>query len=287
MEENIHLPKNPSPYVKDGYIWIGATPNEFVQKSGFYFLSLGKFDTVRGYGIRRDYFDGYLFVFTENGEGIVSTEEIEFKTYKNHAFLIDCRKPHGYRTQDKWNFRWIHIDGCGIDFIYEQLQTLSPTGAVIDDPEVLIGLFNDIQKSAVNNYSLSVAKQGRDIHNALYQLVSSAQNAINLKPAFLDVFSYIDKNYDKHISVDILAKTAHMSKYHFTRQFKKATGHSPYNYITNYRINCSKALLTATDKPINEISLLCGFLSESNYICHFKKQVGTTPDRYRASQSVL
>lgn len=287
MEENIRLPKNPSPYVKDDYVWISATPTDFIKKSSFYFLFLGKFDTVYGYNLQRDYFDGYLFAFTESGEGIVSTEEFEFKTYKNHAFLIDCRKPHSYKALDKWNFRWMHIDGCGMEFIYEQLQMLSPTGALIENPEDLIGIFDSIQKSAVDNYSLSIAKQGRDIHNALYLLVSAAQNAINLKPAFFDVFSYIDKNYSKQISVDTLAQIAHMSKYHFTRQFKKVTGHSPYNYITNYRINCSKALLTATDKTINEISLLCGFLSESNYICHFKKQVGITPDKYRACQSIL
>lgn len=287
MNENIYLPKNPPLYVKNDYLWIGATPTEFIKKSSFYFLSLGNFNTIDGYNVQRDYLNSYLFIFTESGEGIINTTETEFKTYKNHAFIIDCRKPHSYRTLGKWKFRWMHIDGAGVDFIYKQIKSLSLAGAVIDQPELLIEMFDDIQKSYVDNYSLSIMKQGLDIHNALYMLLSAAQKSINLKPAFFDVFSYIDKNYGKYISVDILAKTAHMSKYHFTRQFKKVTGHSPYNYITNYRINRSKRLLSATDKTINEISLLCGFLSESNYISHFKKQVGMTPDKYRINQSFL
>ena len=73
----------------------------------------------------------------------------------------------------------------------------------------------------------------------------------------------------------------HISKYHFIRIFKRIIGITPYNYLTNYRINISKTLLISTDKTISEISEECGFSDTSNFISQFKKHTGQRPFEYR------
>lgn len=286
MDDNIFMYKKPYSYVDNDYIWISATPNEFVRQSCFYALSIGMFKSKTGYDLFREFDDNYLLIFTENGRGVVKTEEREFITYKNHAFILDCRKPHRYTTDGYWDFRWRHINGPGVKYIYDQLIDIAPNGVAVGSADEVIKYFINIQDSIMGNYGLTVNRQSFDIHALLYCILSSAQSLLNAKPVYSDVFSYIEKNFGSAITVDKLAEIAHLSKYHFTRIFKRLTGYSPYHYITNYRINHSKLLLAVSDKTVNEISLICGFSSVSNYIAQFKKQVGVTPELYRKKQLI-
>ena len=72
-----------------------------------------------------------------------------------------------------------------------------------------------------------------------------------------------------------------LSKYHFIRVFKRIMGTTPYNYLTNYRINNAKILLKTTDLSVYEIAERCGFSDTSNFIVQFKKHTGQKPLEYR------
>lgn len=85
------------------------------------------------------------------------------------------------------------------------------------------------------------------------------------------VIDFIQNNYSDSISIDDMIQNIHISKYHFIRLFRRIMGTTPYNYLTNYRINKSKLLLRTTNKSIAEISEECGFLDTSNFISQFKR----------------
>lgn len=93
--------------------------------------------------------------------------------------------------------------------------------------------------------------------------------------------TYINDNATEPISVEILSQVAGMSPFHFSRKFKAITGVSPHQYIMLKRIERSKALLAASERPIAHIAIECGFSSQAHFSVTFKNRVGLTPRRYR------
>jgi len=94
------------------------------------------------------------------------------------------------------------------------------------------------------------------------------------------VIDYIDANLAKPISLDDLAAAASLSRFHFSRMFKVATGQSPSTFIGHRRLEMAKRQL-AGGLSIGQIAFDCGFSSESNFARSFKRVGGMTPGEYR------
>lgn len=84
------------------------------------------------------------------------------------------------------------------------------------------------------------------------------------------------------VRIDDLAGAAGLSPFHFFRQFKFATGLTPYRYLTRLRMERGKALLIANrDSPIADIAALIGYRSESQFSRAFRRYSGQSPSRFR------
>lgn len=95
------------------------------------------------------------------------------------------------------------------------------------------------------------------------------------------VNEYIEAHLDDDVSLKDLAEIAGLSPYHFARVFKLATGESPYHYLGSRRLARAQELLSATDLPLAELALTCGFASQSHFTAAFTKSIGISPGRYR------
>jgi AraC-like DNA-binding protein len=99
------------------------------------------------------------------------------------------------------------------------------------------------------------------------------------------VIKFIKDNLtNKDISVDLLAKKAHMSASHFHKQFKNTLGISPIDYINSEKIKFSKKLIKETKNlRISEIAYKSGFNNTSYFNRQFKKMEMLTPQQFKAS----
>lgn len=95
---------------------------------------------------------------------------------------------------------------------------------------------------------------------------------------------YIEANLDKDPTLPDLAAVAGLSPVYFARQFKRATGLAPHQYLLRARVGRAKRLLAAGDIPIAAIALDCGFCHQEHLTRIFRKQCGMTPGAYRASR---
>jgi AraC family transcriptional regulator len=100
------------------------------------------------------------------------------------------------------------------------------------------------------------------------------------------VFEFVEANIDQSISLEQLASVATVSRFHFHRQFKKATGRTPHHYIVQRRIERAKALLSESALPLIEIAARLGFTDQSHFINTFRKMTAVTPRAYRNGASV-
>lgn len=102
-----------------------------------------------------------------------------------------------------------------------------------------------------------------------------------LKP-FNKATTYIEQNFNQHITLEELATHCGISSTYFSEYFKNITNMTPFDYINKYRINHAAEMLLYTKKPITEIALSCGFNDLSYFSKTFRLQKGKTPRQYRA-----
>lgn len=95
------------------------------------------------------------------------------------------------------------------------------------------------------------------------------------------VAAYIRRHYREDINIAGLAKIFCMSPSQLKKVFKKETGFTVLEYVTECRIRRAKELLNEGELRIGEIADRCGY-STSQYFCKvFKQRTGLTPAEYQ------
>jgi len=98
------------------------------------------------------------------------------------------------------------------------------------------------------------------------------------------VVEYVEEHLDTSPSLEHLAAVAGLSPYYFARQFKRATGLPPHQYVVARRVERAKQLLrTGSDFSLAEVAAHAGFSDQSQFSYHFKRVLGVTPGQFRMS----
>jgi AraC family transcriptional regulator len=93
---------------------------------------------------------------------------------------------------------------------------------------------------------------------------------------------YIQDQLESGLSVSRIARTVHMSPFHFARLFKQSTGKSPYQYVVQARAERAKELLKSGKFSIIEIAHRLGFADQSHLTRQLKDVFGATPKMLQA-----
>ena len=88
-------------------------------------------------------------------------------------------------------------------------------------------------------------------------------------------------NLNTPITVDRLARRAHMSARTYLRHFARATGTSPIRWLIDRRVQASLPLLETTTAPIEEVATTVGFETAVTFRHHFTAAMRTSPSAYR------
>jgi AraC-like DNA-binding protein len=91
----------------------------------------------------------------------------------------------------------------------------------------------------------------------------------------------IDREYAQPLDVEALARGAHMSAGHLSREFKLAYGESPYGYVMTRRIERAMALLRRGDLTVTQVCFEVGCSSLGTFSTRFTELVGMPPSAYR------
>ncbi|HKY16899.1 MAG TPA: helix-turn-helix transcriptional regulator [Microthrixaceae bacterium] len=92
----------------------------------------------------------------------------------------------------------------------------------------------------------------------------------------------IDREYAQPLDVEALARGAHMSSGHLSRQFKAAFGESPYSYLMTRRIERAMALLRLGELSVTDVCFTVGCSSLGTFSTRFTELVGVPPSVYRS-----
>jgi two-component system response regulator YesN len=99
------------------------------------------------------------------------------------------------------------------------------------------------------------------------------------------VLNYIEKKYEKGITLEEAADYVHLSSNYLSRLFKKEMNVNFIDYVMKRKMDRAKELLDGTDLPVINIAMQLSY-DEPNYFSRvFKKVTGMTPSEYRESSN--
>lgn len=87
----------------------------------------------------------------------------------------------------------------------------------------------------------------------------------------------------ERLTVEDMARHAHMSDRTFSRRFRAETGHSPKRWLNVQRIEHARRLLETTDLPVEQVANQSGFATAAALRIHFERTTATQPTAYRAA----
>jgi AraC family transcriptional regulator len=88
---------------------------------------------------------------------------------------------------------------------------------------------------------------------------------------------FIENNLDQSIGLAQLAAIVNVSRFHFTRLFKRSTGMTAITFVEQCRIRRAKSLISDTDIPLAEVAVMTGFADQSHFTRRFHRYIGCTP----------
>ncbi len=90
-----------------------------------------------------------------------------------------------------------------------------------------------------------------------------------------------DARYRDPLDVAALARAAHLSPAHFSREFRRTFGETPHQYLLTRRLERAAALLRNTDRSVADVCFTVGLQSVGSFTTSFGRAYGLSPTAYR------
>ena len=96
-----------------------------------------------------------------------------------------------------------------------------------------------------------------------------------------NVFALVEQRFREHLTLDDLARAAHMQRNYFCRFFRAATGMTPMAFLMQHRLQAARDLLRDTSLSVTEIGMRTGFYDTAHLSRAFTAWQGQSPTRFR------
>ena len=97
----------------------------------------------------------------------------------------------------------------------------------------------------------------------------------------IPALKYMQQEFHRGPTLVDIAKTVHLSPFHFHRRFSELLGLTPKQFLLDCQIHLAKAELISGEKELAQIAKECGFAHQSHFTSRFKQATGMTPTRWR------
>jgi AraC-type DNA-binding domain-containing proteins len=216
-------------------------------------------------------FDG-LLRFVENGVPI----EVKKNQYYIQRAGLEQR---GIEPSDIPKYFYIHFIG---DY------SISPSMIPISgnyDSEFFMPLFCHLQ-SLENDITSSMLEKTFVFYHILSILYQINVNNGRKNMLAAEIFSEMEQNYNRHITIGMLAEKYHYSKNYITRVFHDSYKITPYQYLLLLRLQKAYQLLINSTKSVQQICDECGFLEYSVFYKQFVSRFHLSPSSARKANQI-
>lgn len=220
------------------------------------------------------------------GSGFIIIDSVKAEIGAGDIVVVNCNTIHFTGTDDYIKYHCIIVDtdffaNAGIDCTDIQFENTFKNpliqNCIIDTVQTYKNPDDICYKAKLQYLILKLLIEIRSYHTRSFP---GLKNNIKYFEEVKETILYIQKNYDKRITLEELSKEIYIDKYSLSKKFKEFTGITIVNYINNYR--CKMALLLIQNgEQINNAARLCGFNNISFFTNTFKKYTGNLPSFYK------
>ena len=97
-----------------------------------------------------------------------------------------------------------------------------------------------------------------------------------------EMCEFIEEHLGEGLHLEALAERMETGPVTFAREFRKAMGSSPYQYVLTRRVARAKEMLRGTTMSLSDIALQLGFFDHAHFASTFRRRVGVAPSVFRA-----
>lgn len=217
--------------------------------------------------------NNYNLLITESEEELIKLihKDIQNKNIeslkKNYGIL--CNK-----YQEQTDFSQIYIK-----FVFSN---------IMKDIGMVLSVHNEkkLEKDIEELYKSTKIKDVIEISNRYIEWFIKSFNDQGIRTDIQAIKGYIYENYQKDISIQLLAEKVCLTPSYVSYIFKKETGCNLNKFIKAYRMNKAKELLKCTQMKIVNICELVGYTNVSYFCQKFKDSFGLSPEKFRQSGEV-
>ncbi|WP_460471966.1 AraC family transcriptional regulator [Emticicia fontis] len=248
----------------------------------------------------------FELVYIVEGTGIQCINKNNWTYGPEKLFLLMPQDCHSFKVEKSTKFFFIRFNEVYIkdqnkelikklEFIFQNHNRLP--GCILKnkaDKPLVKSLIEALIREYINQYPYQ-RELTQQIVNTLLTIVArnislnTPEVLKNVESKDLSMLSYIHQHIysPELLKADEMAAQFNISPTYVSEYFKKLTGESMQQYITNYKLKLVETRLQYSDMRMNEIAFELNFTDESHLNRIFKKYKGITPSEFRKQKMAL
>ncbi len=227
-----------------------------------------------------------LVLFLE-GQTVAFADAERCEVQPGDAFLAFPEQIHRYETTGPEHFYLLIADPDLMPELSALFTAPPPESALIKggalDPLVIEAAKRLMELQNPETVSQKALQKGLllTIFSRLLSQCNLSQARTSGPHAFRAVVEYCTKNYQNELSLSVLERELHVSKYYVSHLFSERMKLSFNDYVNSLRVAHACRYLSSDELPITEICSLVGFSTLRTFNRAFQKQMNMTPSDYR------
>lgn len=230
----------------------------------------------------------YVIGMVEKGSRFMQCKNREYNIKQGDIVIFNPYDNHGCVQNGSSSFNYIGLN-IHKEILLSVSEKIMGEKKLYTFPENVIKnnkacyLFSSLYKMIISGQDKQKKEQ---VFLLLIKLLSEKYGKISQDAVMPHIYGvemaclFIQKNWDRHITLEQLCKCSQLNQQALLRAFKKSKGITPYRYLQAVRIEKAKQLLKKGEVPA-QAALQAGFTDQSHLSHFFKKFTGISPAMYR------
>lgn len=255
-----------------------------------YPTAMGYYPSAHGHRMKRLRHDDNLLIYCVSGRGSLAAGDWSGRVEAGQLILLPQGLAHEYRAlrAQPWSVYWVHFQGAS-SAVFLQYLGFREGRPVVNaglSPALRIA-FDALMEVRHTGYSTrAFVNAANQLRHLLTQFALDAGLQAGRSGRGFDleqVQAYMREHIDQQMTLESLAARANLSKYHFSKRYKKLTGYSPIKHFLNMKMEYACRLLDSSDKSVQEVAGAVGYDDPLYFSRLFRQTIGLSPRDYRAS----
>ena len=238
----------------------------------------------------------FLFHYVLSGKGKlysfnngVQKEASVYNIKAGEGFLVTPNIVNTYEADgdDPWHYIWVEFEGLKAERYLEEIGLSSKRPIFIPKEYNEDNSIKDNLTFLLNNPKAPDSAILGHLYLFFYSLLENSsfnnvKDSGNLQEFYVrEAINYIEKNYDKNISIKDIATWCNLDRSYFGKIFKNSMKTTPQEFLIKYRLSKACEMLKDDNLSIMEISELTGYSNQFHFSRAFKEVYKTSPRQWR------